>query len=108
MAFLQEVIFHKTFDFLIIFYLKLLCNNVTMYILYVLQNFSGEHNISQEEYINGTVYTGALWSPAGYTWDQDAIKYIRDTFQKEMGREMHLERISAPLFVEKSSGLMIT
>ena len=27
---------------------------------------------------------------------QDAIKYIRDTFQKEMGREMHLERISAP------------
>ncbi len=36
---------------------------------------------------------------------QNAIKYIRDTFQKEMGREMHLERISAPLFVEKSSGL---
>ena len=36
---------------------------------------------------------------------QDAIKYIRDTFQKEMGREMRLERISAPLFVEKSSGL---
>ena len=36
---------------------------------------------------------------------QDAIKYIRDTFQKEMGREMHIERISAPLFVEKSSGL---
>ena len=36
---------------------------------------------------------------------QDAIKYIRDTFQKEMGREMHLERISAPLFVERSSGL---
>ena len=36
---------------------------------------------------------------------QDAIKYIRDTFQKEMGREMHLERISAPLFVENSSGL---
>ncbi len=36
---------------------------------------------------------------------QDAIKYIRDTFQKELGREMHFERISAPLFVEKSSGL---
>lgn len=36
---------------------------------------------------------------------QDAIKYIRDTFQKELGREMNLERISAPLFVEKSSGL---
>ena len=36
---------------------------------------------------------------------QEAIKYIRDTFQKEFGREMHLERISAPLFVEQSSGL---
>lgn len=34
-----------------------------------------------------------------------AIKYIRDTFQKEFGNEMHLERISAPLFVAKSSGL---
>ncbi len=36
---------------------------------------------------------------------QEAIKYIRDTFQKEFGRVMNLERISAPLFVEKSSGL---
>jgi aspartate--ammonia ligase len=36
---------------------------------------------------------------------QDAIKYIRDTFQREFGREMNLSRISAPLFVEKSSGL---
>lgn len=36
---------------------------------------------------------------------QNAIKYIRDTFQKELGREMNLERISAPLFVERSSGL---
>ena len=36
---------------------------------------------------------------------QDAIKYIRDTFQKELGREMGFERISAPLFVEQSSGL---
>ena len=36
---------------------------------------------------------------------QEAIKYIRDTFQRELGKEMHLERISAPLFVEKSSGL---
>lgn len=36
---------------------------------------------------------------------QEAIKYIRDTFQKEFGREMNLVRISAPLFVEKSSGL---
>lgn len=36
---------------------------------------------------------------------QEAIKYIRDTFQKEFGKEINLERISAPLFVEKSSGL---
>ena len=36
---------------------------------------------------------------------QDAIKYIRDTFQREFGQEMHLERISAPLFVDKASGL---
>ena len=34
-----------------------------------------------------------------------AIKYIRDTFQKEFGAEMNLERISAPLFVTRSSGL---
>ena len=32
---------------------------------------------------------------------QEAIKYIRDTFQKEFGRALMLERISAPLFVQK-------
>lgn len=36
---------------------------------------------------------------------QEAIKYIRDTFQKELDREMHLLRVSAPLFVDKNSGL---
>ena len=36
---------------------------------------------------------------------EEAIKFIRDTFQKEFGREMHLERISAPLIVEKKTGL---
>ncbi len=36
---------------------------------------------------------------------QDAIKFIRDLFQKEFGREMGLERISAPLFVSQASGL---
>ncbi len=36
---------------------------------------------------------------------QEAIKYIRDTFQYEFGKELGLLRISAPLFVEKSSGL---
>ncbi len=36
---------------------------------------------------------------------EEAIKYIRDTFQKELGREMNLERISAPLFVSRASGI---
>ncbi len=36
---------------------------------------------------------------------QEAIKFIRDSFQKEFAKEMNLERISAPLFVEKKSGL---
>ena len=36
---------------------------------------------------------------------QEAIKYIRDTFQKEFAKEMNLWRISAPLFLEKSTGL---
>lgn len=36
---------------------------------------------------------------------QEAIKYIRDTFQKEIGKELNLSRISAPLFVPRSSGL---
>ncbi len=36
---------------------------------------------------------------------QDAIKLIRDKFQKELGLQLNLERISAPLFVEKKSGL---
>lgn len=34
-----------------------------------------------------------------------AIKYIRDTFQKEFGNVMNLDRISAPLFVTHDSGL---
>lgn len=36
---------------------------------------------------------------------QEAIKYIRDTFQSEFGKELNLSRISAPLFLTKSSGL---
>ena len=36
---------------------------------------------------------------------EEAIKYIRDTFQRELGREMNLSRVSAPLFVERSTGL---
>ena len=36
---------------------------------------------------------------------QEAIKFIRDLFQKEFGRQMNLERVSAPLFVTENSGL---
>ncbi len=34
---------------------------------------------------------------------QEAIKYIRDTFQYEFGKELNLSRISAPLYVTHSS-----
>lgn len=36
---------------------------------------------------------------------QAAIKFIHDLFDKEFSKKMHLERISAPLFVEKATGL---
>ena len=36
---------------------------------------------------------------------QEAIKYIRDTFQNVCRQQMNLDRISAPLYVRKSSGL---
>ena len=36
---------------------------------------------------------------------QEAIKYIRDTFQKEFAKQLNLYRISAPLFVAHGSGL---
>ena len=54
---------------------------------------------------------GALIFPKNYDpilsvrETEDAIKFIRDTFQKEFGREMSLSRISAPLFVDTASGL---
>lgn len=36
---------------------------------------------------------------------EEAIRYIRETFQVEFGKEMGLQRMSAPMFVEKSTGL---
>ena len=36
---------------------------------------------------------------------QKAIKFVKDTFQKYLVKELNLLRVSAPLFVEKSSGL---
>ena len=34
-----------------------------------------------------------------------AIRYIRETFQDEFGDQMNLQRMSAPMFVEQSTGL---
>lgn len=36
---------------------------------------------------------------------QRAIRYIRETFQDEFGAQLNLSRLSAPMFVEKSTGL---
>lgn len=36
---------------------------------------------------------------------QYAISLIKQTFQKELSKTLHLKRVSAPLFVEKDSGL---
>ena len=36
---------------------------------------------------------------------QRAIKVIKDTFEQELAGELSLTRVSAPLFVDKSSGL---
>ena len=36
---------------------------------------------------------------------QNAIRYIHDVFTRDFGKELNLERVSAPLFVTRSSGL---
>ncbi|WP_125765136.1 MULTISPECIES: aspartate--ammonia ligase [Levilactobacillus] len=36
---------------------------------------------------------------------QTAIRYIRETFQEEFGKQLNLSRLSAPMFVEKATGL---
>ena len=49
--------------------------------------------------------------PEGYTSRQNimeteiAIKFVKDFFEKELSSALNLTRISAPLFVKKSSGL---
>ncbi|MDO4478524.1 MAG: aspartate--ammonia ligase [Lachnospiraceae bacterium] len=53
----------------------------------------------------------ALYLPEGYDAHMDvrttqaAIKFIRDLFTREFGKRLNLERVSAPLFVDKSTGL---
>ena len=34
-----------------------------------------------------------------------AIKYLKDHFEEELGKELNLKRVSAPLFVLKETGL---
>ena len=36
---------------------------------------------------------------------QIAIKYLKDKFEKRLAKELHLVRVSAPLIIEKDSGL---
>lgn len=36
---------------------------------------------------------------------QIAIKFVKDTFQKEFIKKLHLQRVTAPMFVLKNSGL---
>ena len=36
---------------------------------------------------------------------QIAIKFLKDTFERKLAKKLHLVRVSAPLFVEKKSGL---
>jgi aspartate--ammonia ligase len=44
-------------------------------------------------------------SPLGIRDTETAIKYIKDTFQRELSMALHLQRVSAPLFVRPESGL---
>lgn len=36
---------------------------------------------------------------------QQAIKFLKDTFERELSKALHLNRVSAPLFVDPDSGL---
>ncbi len=53
----------------------------------------------------------SLYLPENYDAHMDvrttqaAIKFIRDLFTREFGKRLNLERISAPLFVDKATGL---
>ena len=54
---------------------------------------------------------GSLLLPEGYKSflsvreTEDAIKKIKDFFERELARNLNLERVSAPLFVTPESGL---
>ena len=52
-----------------------------------------------------------LLTPTGYDpklsprKTQEAIRYIRETFQDEFGKQLNLSRVSAPMMVDKATGL---
>ena len=54
---------------------------------------------------------GSIIIPEGYTSRQNimeteiAIKLIKDFFERELSKELNLTRISAPLFVKRTTGL---
>ncbi len=55
--------------------------------------------------MDGFIWAEGYTTPLSLRETQKAIKYVKDTFQKELAAQLHLERISAPLFVRKNSGL---
>jgi len=54
---------------------------------------------------------GDLWLPVGYhspltlRQREDAIKFIKDHFERNLARALHLQRVSAPLAVSADSGV---
>ncbi len=55
--------------------------------------------------MNGFVWAEGYTSALSLRETQKAIKFVKDTFQKELASALHLERISAPLFVPRDSGI---
>jgi len=55
--------------------------------------------------MKGFIWAEGYQTPLSLRETQKAIKFVKDTFQKELARALHLERISAPLFVPRNSGI---
>ena len=55
--------------------------------------------------MQGFIWAEGYQTPLSLRETQKAIKFVKDTFQGELARALHLERISAPLFVPRSSGI---
>ena len=55
--------------------------------------------------MQGFVWAEGYSTPLSLRETQKAIKFVKDTFQSELSRALHLERISAPLFVPRNSGI---